>query len=121
MKIVWSQFQALNTNNLDAVPDKAGIYLLWTKLAGQSWRLVYVGEADSLQPSLRRLLTPAEPNAEVRRKVKCCVTGFEYTVQPDPEVRQGVSKYLSQYYSPECGSTPVSNEVIEVKVNLPGI
>jgi hypothetical protein len=119
MRIIWSGFQALNDTNTDAAPTKAGVYVLWMKLAKDQWRTFYVGEADSLRFALKRHLCLTDPNRHVRRKIVNCVTGFEYSIQPDPEVRPGIIRFLDAQFKPECGSAPVPAEVEPIEVNLP--
>lgn len=119
MRVKWSDFQALNETGLDGVPTQAGVYLLWMKMAKDDWRIFYVGMADSLVFTLRRHMTASEPNLILRRKIVRCVTGFEYSLQPDPEVRKSVLKFLAAHYKPECGSTELEADVEPVEVNLP--
>ena len=119
MRIIWSQSRAFNANNLETVPNRAGVYLLWAKQAGTSWRTFYVGSVDDLQSALRRHLTTSEPNTDIRLKVTRCVTGFACSMQPDPEVRHRVAKFLYDYYRPECGSSPIPADTDQVSVNLP--
>jgi excinuclease UvrABC nuclease subunit len=119
MKIQWSDFRAFSDNNLDDIPTKAGVYLLWMKIAREDWRLFYVGEADSLLHTLKRHLSCQETNFEIRRKLRNCVTGFEYSVQPDPEVRSGVLKFLTEQCRPELPCPAVRVEAEPISVNLP--
>ena len=119
MKIRWSDFSALNGNNLDTTPTQAGVYLLWMKLARDEWRLFFVGEADSLKNTLKRHLSCQETNLELRRKIRNCVTGFEYSVQPDPDIRAGVLKFLAEQCKPEL-PCPTAQPLVEpIAVNLP--
>jgi hypothetical protein len=119
MKIDWSQFRSYSDNNLDDVPTQAGVYLLWMKMAKDEWRMFFVGNADCLRLTLKRHLTSAEPNKIVRRKIINCVTGFEYSVQTDPGVRDRVIRFLATQYRPECGSAPVAETIEPLEVNLP--
>jgi hypothetical protein len=119
MNIRWSDFGALNDSNLDDTPTKAGVYLLWMKLTRDEWRLFYVGEADSLRHTLRRHLSCRETDLALRRKIRNCVIGFEYSVQPDPEVRAGVLKFLTEECKPELPCPTVQPLVEPIVVNLP--
>jgi excinuclease UvrABC nuclease subunit len=119
MQVKWSQFQSYIDGNVDEAPTQAGVYLLWTKLAKDEWRIFYVGEADSLRFKLKQHRSCTGPNKLIRRKIVNCVTGFEYSVQPDPLVRAGVLKFLAQHYRPECGSSGVAPEIEPIEVNLP--
>jgi len=119
MKIRWSDFSAFNDNNLEDAPSKAGVYLLWMKLTRDDWRLFYVGEADSIKQTLRRHLSCQETNFELKRKLRNCVTGFEYSVQPDAEVRAGVLKFLAEQCKPELPCPVAQPDVEPIAVNLP--
>jgi excinuclease UvrABC nuclease subunit len=119
MKIRWSDFRAFSDNNLDDIPTQAGVYLLWMKLIRDEWRVFYVGEASSLQLTLRRHLTCQETNLELRRKIRNCVTGFEYSAQPDPEIRAGVLKFLTEQCKPELPCSAVQPQAEPIAVNLP--
>jgi len=119
MKIRWSEFRAYSDSNLQDIPAESGIYLLWMKLTRDDWRLFYVGEADSLRHTLKRHLTCHEPNLEIRRKLRNCVTGFEYTVQPDPDVRSGVLKFLAEECRPELPCSTAPAEAEPIPINLP--
>ena len=81
MKIQWSDFRAFSDNNLDDIPTKAGVYLLWMKLSHDDWRLFYVGEADSLRHTMKRHLTCQEPNLK-SAGLRNCVTGFDTRCSP---------------------------------------
>jgi hypothetical protein len=109
----------MTESSMETVPTQAGVYLLWMKLAKDDWRIFFVGSADSLVFALRRHMTAAEPNLILRRKVVRCVTGFEYSVQPDPEIRPAVLKYLAEYFKPECGATEAPPGIEAIEVNLP--
>jgi excinuclease UvrABC nuclease subunit len=119
MRIKWSDFQPLTHNNTDLVPTQAGVYLLWCKLAKADWRLFYVGEASSLRVTLRRHLTAREPDRQLRRKMANCVTGFEYSVHPDPEVRAGILRFLIDYCKPELHVALSDPDAEPIEVNLP--
>jgi len=119
VQVEWSDFMALNETNTDEVPTQAGVYLLWAKQMGNSWRIYYIGNASCLRMTLKGHLTWKEPNPHLARKLRNCVTGFECSVLPDPAARDGVIKFLVGHYQPELHAAPARPEIEPLEVNLP--
>jgi hypothetical protein len=119
MRIVWANFANLNENGLAPVPAKPGVYLLLNKLAGDDWRCFYVGSTTDLLATLRQHRSPREPDAQLHRKIRNCVVGFRYSVQPDTEVRDGITQFLIQHYKPEMKVASSNPPPEPIDVNLP--
>jgi excinuclease UvrABC nuclease subunit len=119
VRLEWSDFMALNETNTDEVPTQAGIYLLWAKQMGNTWRVFYVGKAPSLRMTLKGHITWKEPNAQLARKLRNCVTGFECSVLADAGARDGVLKFLVEHYQPELYAQPDADPTEPITVNLP--
>ena len=120
MQITWSEFYNSYTETTvsNSVPEKAGIYLLWVKLKNGKWRCFYVGQADNLTTRLMQHLSDTEKNECIKTSVSKYICRFEFALVGKQTDRDGIEKYLYNYYSPECNKiSPPDVEPIEV--NLP--
>lgn len=119
MKITWSGFHSSYTESevKRHVTTEAGVYLLWVKLKTGKWQCFYVGTAKNLEIRLLDHLSDDEENECIKDNVSKCICGFEYAEISKQNDRDGVEKYLYDYYSPECNQIDPGGEPIEV--NLP--
>jgi Nuclease subunit of the excinuclease complex len=120
IQLKWSGFHSsYNESNVNTYAlEKAGIYLLWVKLKDDKWRCFYVGQADNLKTRLLQHLSDTEKNECIKTHVNKHVCGFEYALVGKQADRDGIEKYLYEYYNPECNKiSPPDVEPIEV--NLP--
>jgi excinuclease UvrABC nuclease subunit len=120
MQVPWSGFygdynEATVNNN---VPEKAGIYLLWVKLKNGKWQCFYVGQADNLRIRLLQHLSDNEKNKCIKTNVSDFLCGFEFALVGRQAERDGLEKYIYEFYSPECNiiSPP---DVDPIEVNFP--
>jgi len=118
--IKWSQMFSPYTESAVNIstPHMPGVYLIWVKLKSGKWLCIYAGQALDLQDRLRKHLTSSEPNECIRKNVSCYVCGFEFArvdYQPD---RDGIEKFLYDYYNkPDCNRVDPGG--IPIPVNLP--
>ncbi len=119
MHINWSNFHSTYDESevRRYVPDDAGIYLLWVKLKTGKWRCFYVGQAENLEERLLDHLSGDEENKCIKNNVSNYVCGFEYAKVSKQSDRDGIEKYLYDYYKPECNKVDPGGKPIEV--NLP--
>lgn len=119
MEITWSSFYSSYTNDdvKRYVPKEGGVYLLWVKLKSGKWRCFYVGKANNLEERLLGHLSSVEENDCLREKVSKYVCGFEYAKVAYQDSRDGIEKFLYDYYQPECNQVDPGGKPIEV--NLP--
>jgi len=118
-KVTWKPFQSLESETINnSVPQKAGIYLFWVQLKDNKWKVFYVGQAKNLRARISDHLTESEKNKCIKENVNNYVCGFEYCLVGKQNDRDGVEKYLYEYFTPECNdNSPPSDEPIEI--NLP--
>jgi excinuclease UvrABC nuclease subunit len=119
MEIKWSNFHNSYTEEEvnRYVPTEAGIYLLWVQLKSDKWRCFYVGKADNLKERFLNHLSSDEKNECLRDKVSKYICGFEHAIVLNQNHRDGIEKYLYDYYSPECNRIDPGGRPITV--NLP--
>lgn len=120
MQITWSGFYSSYTETTvkKNVPEKTGIYLLWVKLKNGNWRCFYIGQADNVKTRLLQHLSDSEKNECIKTNVTNYTCGFEFAFVGRQADRDGIEKYLYNYYSPECNNiSPPGVDPIEV--NLP--
>lgn len=119
MKVSWSTFHTPYTEPEvnKYVPREAGIYLLWVKLKNEKWKCFYVGQAKNLETRLLEHLSDEEENECIEENASKYTCGFEYTKVSKQSDRDGIEKYLYDYYSPECNKVDPGGKAIEV--NLP--
>lgn len=118
MEIKWSSFHGSYTEEevKKYVPPDAGIYMLWVQIQSGKWRCFYVGKGNLKERFLHHLSSDEE-NECLSNKISKYVCGFEYAVVSSQGDRDGIEKYLYDYYSPECNAVDPGGEPI--KVNLP--
>ncbi len=117
-QVEWSPFHELTEAEVRRyVPKAAGAYLLWVKLTDGKWGCFYAGQAMDLEGRLLEHLAASEPNACVRRHVREFVCGAEYAKVPTQRERDGIEKFLYEYYRPECNQQDPG--VAPIPVNLP--
>lgn len=118
MEVSWSSFQRLTEENIEKfVPKDSGVYLLWVKLKNDKWRCYYVGQAGDLERRLLDHLSTDEPNACIKTNVHDYISGYEYANVSRQADRDGIEKFLYDYYKPECNEADPGGKPIEV--NLP--
>jgi len=120
MKLNWSGFYSsyTETNVKNNVPEKEGIYLLWVKLKNGKWKCFYVGQADNLKTRLLEHLSDKEKNECIKTNVSKYTCGYEFALVSKQADRDGIEKYLYEYYSPECNKISPP-DVDPIEVNLP--
>lgn len=119
-QIEWSGFRNSFTEDdiKRNVDEKAGVYLFWVKLKNEKWRCFYVGQANNLKTRLMQHLSDSEANECITTNVSKYVCGYEYTFVGRQIDRDGIEKYLYDYYNPECNKISPP-EVVPIEVNLP--
>ena len=120
-QLKWSEFHggySVTVIRYFNVPQMAGIYLLWNKHESGKWRCFYVGQAVNLKQRLLKHLTADEKNEDIKWNLKNNSCGFEYAVVDKQNDRDGIEKYLYDFYNPECNdfSPP---DVEAIPVNFP--
>lgn len=119
MHITWSSFHDEYTEEKVRryVPTNAGVYLLWVKLKNGKWKCFYVGQASDLEDRLLDHLSTAETNKCIKNNVSQYICGFEYAKVSRQSDRDGIEKFLYDYYKPKCNQVDPGGTPIEV--NLP--
>lgn len=120
MQLTWSGFYS-SFNEITVknnVPEKSGIYLLWVKLKNDNWRCFYVGQADNLRTRLLQHLSDNEKNECIKTNVSEYICGFEFALVGKQSDRDGIEKYLYEYYNTECNKISPP-DVDPIEVNLP--
>ncbi len=118
MKFEWLTFIRLTEENVKKyAPSSAGVYLLWVKLKNDKWRCYYVGQAIDLEKRLLEHLSTNESNACIRTNISDYISGYECAKVSKQSDRDGIEKYLYDYYKPECNKVDPGGDPVEV--NLP--
>jgi excinuclease UvrABC nuclease subunit len=118
MQISWSAFQSFTEENVKKdAPRDSGVYLLWVKLKNDKWQCYYAGQAENLESRLLAHLSNGEENTCIKSNVLDYISGYEYAKFSLQNDRDGIEKFLYDYYKPSCnekdpGGTPIA-------VNLP--
>ena len=118
MEIKWSSFHGSYAEEevKKYVPKDAGVYMLWVQLKSGKWRCFYVGKGN-LEERLLHHLSSYEENKCLSEKASKYICGFEYAAVSDENSRDGIEKYLYDYYSPGCNEVDPGGSPI--RVNLP--
>jgi len=118
MNVKWSSFLRLTEENVQRfVPNSAGVYLLWVRLKNEKWRCYYVGQCVNLEDRLLEHLSASEPNSCIKNNVQKYISGFEYAKVERKRDRDGIEKFLYDYYSLECNKKDPGG--VPISVNLP--
>lgn len=119
MKVTWSGFfTPYNKEKIENnATTSAAVYLLWVKLKSDKWRCFYVGQASNIHDRLLDHLSDEEDNECIKENVSKFICGFEYAVVTKQSNRDGIEKFLYDYYKPECNKVDPGGTPIEV--NLP--
>ena len=118
MQIQWSGLIPLDESHINSlVPPSPGVYVLWVKLQSGNLRCYYVGQAVDLRTRLLEHLSQGEMNQCIKTHVHKHICSFQFALVTRQADRDGIEKYLYDYYKPECnqkdpGGTPIP-------VNLP--
>ena len=117
MNIKWSDFIRLTKDNVrKVVPTSPGVYLLWVQLKSEKWRCYYVGRAANLEERLLSHLSSKEPNDCIKDNVRDHISGLEYAKVAAKSDREGIEKYLYDYFSPECNEIDPGGKPISVNI-----
>lgn len=118
MQVEWSTFHNLNEENIKKyVTTDSGIYLLWVKLKNNKWRCYYVGKAENLERRLLEHLSYNENNKCIKNNIQNHTSGYEYAKISKQSDRDGIEKFLYDYYKPECNEIDPGG--YPIPVNLP--
>jgi len=118
MKVDWSSFHRLTRANvLDNAPASAGVYTLWVQLQNEKWRCYYVGQASNIEQRLLDHISDDEPNSGIRANVNKYISGFESANVGKQTDRDGIEKYLYNYYKPECNEVDPGGTPIEINLS----
>ncbi len=119
MNVTWSGFFTPYTETkVKAVaPESAGVYLLWVQLKTEKWKCFYAGQASNLKSRLLEHLSINEENKCIKTNVNNYICGFEFAKVAIQNDRDGIERYLIDYYNPECNNYVPNCKPIEI--NLP--
>lgn len=98
----WSGRIRWTAENASFIPQKAGVYALITKHADGTHYRDYVGQSSDLHQRFLDHLSPSEPNACVRRKLRNEVAYFRYALVASRDDRLDAEQALYDSYSPSC-------------------
>ncbi len=119
MIVTWSAafpFQE-EQNVKDNAPADKGIYLLLVQLINDKWRCIYVGQSTNIQSRLLEHLSNDENNKNFKGQSSKYICGFKYCLVEQQEARNGIEKFLYNYFKPEYNDKDPGNTPIQV--NLP--
>ena len=118
MKITWSPLHDPYTKPVvkKYAPSSAGVYLLLVKLKKGGWKYFYVGKTQDLKKRLLEHLSISEDNKCIKKKVTNKYCGFIYAIVSKSTDRDGIEKFLYDYYNPECNENDPGGKPIEVKL-----
>ncbi len=117
MQLSWSRFELLNDANIKKLYDMPGIYVLWTKYAGEKWKCFYVGQTEKIKTSLYNILSESEQNENIKSLVRKSTCAFNFALIGSKTDRDGIEKFLYDHFRPEFSKDPPAVGAIEV--NLP--
>jgi len=118
MDVKWSAFRRLTMDNIMFhSPREPGVYLLWVKLQYGAWRCCYAGQADNLRQQLFAHCDESEPCQCLKEMIRNHVVSYEYAPVESKADRDGIQKYLYDYFHPACNKTDPGG--IPLAVNLP--
>lgn len=98
----WSRRIRWVGENATVIPLKADVYALITKHADGKYYRDYVGQSENLVHRFLDHLSPSEPNACVRRKLRNEVAYFRYALVASRDDRLDAEQALYDSYSPMC-------------------
>ena len=84
------------------------------------WRCFYVGQSDNLSEQLIKHLSSCEEIESVKNNVDKYTCGYEYAEVKNKAKRNGIEKYLYDYYKPICNKI-APQQVDAIETNLPKI
>ncbi len=108
----WESYIKIN------VPQEAGLYLIWLKLHDSTWSCIYVGHSIDIRAQLIQHLKQSSQNYCLRDNLMNYVCGFEFALVKSKEEREGMEKFLIEFYSPTCNQKYNSNS-LSIEINLP--
>ena len=117
MEVRWSKLFAPLHDAVD-IPERAGVYLLWTQVRDGGWMCFFAGESDNLHDAVATHLDPLQGHFEVHQVLSEHTCGFMYAHEADPARRDGILRHLVEVYAPKYGSLPEGDGDLVV-VNLP--
>lgn len=119
MQLEWSSFQRLTEANVKKfVPTSAGVYIRWVQRMDDSWRCVYVGQANDLERRLLEHHAASEQNECIKKKVSNNIVNYVCARVDRQADRDGVERSLyREYKNPECNEQEPS--AAPIQVNLP--
>ncbi len=98
----------------NVVPDRPGVYVLWTVFAFTG--VFYVGKSKELSSRLQRHLEGSEENICLKDKLSCFQCGFSFAEANFYQL-DSIERYLYERYKPSCNNQ--LPEAFALPVNLP--
>lgn len=119
-QFTWSCLQSFVEGNIqNNVPSRAGIYLLLSKQDNGKWNYFYIGKSDNLKTCLmNHLVSDKETVRGLKEKIRDGICAYEYIVIGRKNERNGIEKFLYNYYNLECNTDFLLN-VEPIKIKLP--
>lgn len=102
--INWSNLKLLNTENINEVEERPGIYRLSYKSADGNIYVFFVGSSnDSLKQSLSSYLAPNTiDNPCIKSYLLNLECYFKFSIIEDSQERQNICHTLYIHYAPKC-------------------
>lgn len=114
-QLTWSNLQLLNSENVNNLEDKPGVYRLSYRSPDNNIYIFFVGEASSsLKNTLLPYLTRSTDNPCIKSYLENLECHFKYTVIEDEELRKNTVHTLYSKYSPKCNLEIPSGNFVEI-------
>jgi hypothetical protein len=115
----WSRRIRWVGENATVIPLKAGVYALITRHADGNYYRDYVGQSENLVHRFLEHLSPSEPNACVRGKLRDEIAYFRCALVVSKDDRLDAEQALYDSYKPICNDQrpPGSGRGYEVELD----
>lgn len=100
----------------ELVRPHAGLYVIWSWKADDTWSCTYIGNSDCLLIDMTRHLVSTTWEPLITKLVTQTKSGFSFALVESPMARAGAAKHLHDVLRPRFGADPGGAAMI---VNLP--
>lgn len=107
-------------NDLDIVPEKAGLYIISVLLKNEEYGVIYVGQSDDLRSRVKSHFCDSESNESLREYLKNNFTFKVSYCESSSSKLDGLEKYLIYVYEPKF-NTQEGNGDAAFECSLPNV
>lgn len=117
-KLNWNSNSPFDATTIEDVPEKKGVYLLWTKESNEK-KISYIGKAKNLKERFLQHLSPEETNNLIKNNLNN-ICNFSYAEVKKKKDRKGIELHLYNKFRPKFNQiSPEKDGVNQIEVNIP--